>query len=46
MAVLNVHSDIAMELNLDELANQFINRTAVRMNTFRVKKWNTEILIK
>jgi len=38
VAVMNVHSDIAMELNLDELANEFINRTSVRMNTFLVRK--------
>lgn len=36
VALLNVHCDLARELNVDEIVNEFISKTAVRRNTFQV----------
>lgn len=35
-ALLNVHKDLAVQLNLNKLANEFILRSTVRRNTFSV----------
>ena len=36
VTVLNFHNDIEQQLNIESLMDEFINRAAVRQNTFAV----------